>query len=182
MKNIITNSMLLQMKRGQRERWTPSMNRTRTRQASKASARSRILDSIFPLKNDAAKGRLPESSTPDGFTVSVPETENPIAEKLNVPLLPSHSSRRSVILSANCFFTSPRSVLTRVTASSCARRCETAMLSFAISASCFECVITTNPSWRGYWTFIIPMPLRIVYMGLKVKPKQKNQHFCCFMT
>ena len=181
MKNIITNSMLLQMKRGQRERWTPSMNRARIRQASRVSARSRIVDSIFPLKNDAAKGRLPESSTSDDFTVRVPETENPIAEKLNLPLLPSHSSGRSVILSANCFFTSPRSVLTRVTASSCARRCETAMLSFAILASC-ECAGYHESLVAGYWTFIIPMPLRIVYMGLKVKPKQKNQHFCCFMT
>ena len=138
MKNITIISALLQMKRGQRERWTPCDCTTTTRQARSVSARSLSVDSIFPLKNDAAKGRLPESSTPDGFTVSVPETENPIAEKLNLPVLPFHSSCRSLILSANWVFTSPRSVLTRLSASSCVRRCETAMLSFAIVASC-EC-------------------------------------------
>lgn len=119
------------MKRGQRERWAPCDLIT-TRQARSVSARSLSVDSIFPLKNDAAKGRLPESSTFDRFTVSIPETENPIAEKLNFPVFPFHSSRKSLILSANWVFTSPRSVLTRLRASSCERRCETAMLSFAI--------------------------------------------------
>jgi len=167
------------MKRGQRERWTPCDCTTTTRQARSVSARSLSVDSIFPLKNNAAKGRLPESSTSDDFTVRVPETENPIAEKLNLPVLPSHSSRRSVILSANCFFTSPRSALMRLSASSCERRCETAMLSFAILASC-ECTGYHESLVAGYWISIIPMPLRIVYMGLKVKRNRKSPYYRAF--
>ncbi len=179
MKNITIISALLQMKRGQRERWTPCDCTTTTRQARSVSARSLSVNSIFPLKNDAAKGRLPESSTPDGFTVSVPETENPIAEKLNLPVLPFHSSCRSLILSANWVFTSPRSVLTRLSASSCVRRCETAMLSFAIVASC-ECTDYHESLVAGYWISITPMPLRIAYMGLKVKPNRKSLYCKAF--
>ena len=114
------------------------MNKIRTHQLSRVSARSRIVDSIFPLKNDTAKGRLPESSTADGFTVRMPDTANPIAEKLNLPVLSFHSSRKSLILSANWIFTSLRSVLMRLSASSCERRCETTMLSFAFVIS-FKC-------------------------------------------
>jgi len=43
--------------------------------------------------------------------------------------------------------------------------------------------VTTMPSWRGYRIYkvstMIPMPLRIAYYGLEVKPT-KNQHLCCF--
>ena len=44
------------------------------RQANSFSARSVIADWIFRLKSMAAKGRLPEISTCDAFTVSVPDT------------------------------------------------------------------------------------------------------------
>ena len=37
-------------------------------------------DLIFPLKKAAANGRVPSRSTDDSFTVSDPETANPITE------------------------------------------------------------------------------------------------------
>ncbi|GEM_PF-4058233 len=50
---------------------------------------------------------------------------------------------------------------------------------------CFECIITTNPSWRGYWIFITPMLLRIAYYVYPVKfwqNKQKSLYFGPFLT
>ncbi|MCX6813159.1 MAG: hypothetical protein NTV77_01580 [Candidatus Azambacteria bacterium] len=51
------------------------------------------------------------------------------------------------------------------------------MLSFAIVASC-ECTGYHESLVAGYWISIIPMPLRIAYLGLKVKPKTAFLLFC----
>jgi hypothetical protein len=87
-------------------------------QANSCFAFSVIIDVIFPLNRETAKGTCESISTLVSFTWIVPEQSNPFAVKLNLPLSPVQFS---CTLEIYCFCSSfrlPSSFLMRVSASS----------------------------------------------------------------
>ena len=62
-----------------------------------------FLSAKLPQEADYRK-----SFTSEGFTLIIPDTENPMNEKLKVPVYSFHSSWRLRILSPKSFFISPK--------------------------------------------------------------------------